>query len=411
MTMDRATRQAGPDARPWEYCLLDAIAKDSRHLVGLAVEKYASQINWEARVAELYGGSSGDEVYYLVSSFGLQWRNGLTLFETALFNDKNEAALAIDAAQRAVTKSLEPAAPENTVHVALVQCPSDLGAVAKNLARLERHVRTAAQRGAKIVVLPEASVTGYLSQDLQINWGLEGKPQSFPKSKDPTNYAEVSDGPSVRHMASLARELGLYITVPFLEREGQQFFNTVTLVGPESLPERPVLAHYRKNCPWPHPEKSWATPGDGVATFDTPYGRVGLAICFDIHSVLAKYADRGLWALLYPIAWVGDIAGWFARELPDRLAQVSCPHYVLGANWATDAPQKWSGAGGSSAYAPGGRLLAQALEPQFPGCTEVVLLTLPTQRSMPAAGPLDLERYSEWTRGQMGTDFWQREAR
>ena len=132
--------------------------------------------------------------------------------------------------------------------------------------------------------------------------------------------------------ARLARELGAYITVPFIECDDAQYFNSVSLVAPEGN----LVAHYRKNCPWPVPEKSWATPGSGIeeASCDTPYGRVGLAICFDIHTILSKYASGpDLWALLYPIGWVGDTAEWFGKLLPQRLFECNCPHYVLVANW------------------------------------------------------------------------------
>mmetsp|Transcript_21148 Transcript_21148/g.59161 ORF Transcript_21148/g.59161 Transcript_21148/m.59161 type:complete len:421 (+) Transcript_21148:63-1325(+) len=408
--MSHATRKAGPLDRPWEYYLLDAIAKDSSHLVNLVVDRASAEISWQARVAERYGRDRADEIHYLLSSFGLEWHVGDTLLQTALLNDKRKAASSLELAQRSIPDQVQHVAAEGTVQVALVQSASDIGEVAANLARLERHIRTAAEGGAKIVVLPETSVTGYLSQDLQTNWGLDGRPQSFPRTLDPTDYAETRDGTSVRRMASLALELGVFITVPYLEKEGERFFNSIALVGPGSQPENPALAHYRKNCPWPHPEKSWATPGEGVdeSTFDTPYGRVGLAICFDIHSILDKYTDSGLWALLYPIAWVGNTTTWFAGELPDRLARVNCPHYILGANWATIAPQSWHGAGGSSAYGPGGRLLAHATESRFRGCEEVVMLSIPTQDAMPQIGPLDRERYQEWTREQVGTDYWQR---
>jgi len=334
---------------------------------------------------------------------------GDALLETALLNDRNRAAFAISSAQQGMPAQVQSIAVKSTVQVALVQSASEIGAVQANLARLECHIRNAAGRGAKIVVLPETSVTGYLSQDLQTNWGLKGRPQSFPRALDPTKYAETREGCSVRQMASLARELGIYITVPYLERDGDRFYNSITLVGPESQPESPALAHYQKNCPWPHPEKSWASPGEGVgnSTFDTPYGRVGLAICFDIQSILIKYTESGLWALLYPIAWVGNTDEWFAGELPDRLGRVNCPHYILGANWATVCPQSWLGAGGSSAYGPGGRLLAHATEPSFRGCEEVVLFTIPTQRAMPQIGPLNVARYQDWTREQVGTDYWQ----
>lgn len=304
----------------------------------------------------------------------------------------------------------EPAASKDTVKIALVQSASDLGpgAIAKNLARLERHIRGAATRGAKIVVLPETAVTGYLSQDLKTNWGVKGRPQSFPRALDPSEYAECRDGDSVCRMAALARELGVYITVPYLEKQEGKLFNSIALVGPESTSEKLALAHYQKNCPWPHPEKSWATPGSGVegSTFDTPYGRVGLAICFDIHSILSKYAESNLWALLYPIAWVGDTEEWFLHELPNRLARVNCPHYILGANWATVVPPDWKGAGGSSAYGPGGRLLAHATEPRFRGCEDVVMLDIPTENAMPKVGSLDKVKYLEWTQSQIGTDYW-----
>eukprot|EP00927_Polykrikos_kofoidii_P062313 TRINITY_DN5711_c0_g1_i1.p1 TRINITY_DN5711_c0_g1~~TRINITY_DN5711_c0_g1_i1.p1 ORF type:complete len:413 (+),score=38.04 TRINITY_DN5711_c0_g1_i1:60-1298(+) len=407
--MGDATRRAGPAARPWEYHLIDSIAKDSYHLVMLAADRFASEIDWNVRVAEQYGRNVVGEIHFQLSSFGLEWHVGDTLLETALLNDKSKAVSAFSEARRYTQPQVVPVDGGDTVRIALVQCASDIGTVDKNLARIERHVRSAAHQGANVVVLPETSVTGYLSQDLQTNWGLEGKPQSFPRVMDPSQYAETRRGSSVMRLADLARELGIFITVPYLETDGQDFFNSIALVGPESPLEEPALAHYRKNCPWPHPEKSWASPGSGVddSVYETPYGRVGLAICFDIHSILAKYAQSDIWALLYPIAWVGNTNTWFAGELPDRLERVNCPHYVLGANWATFAPQDWHGAGGSSAYGPGGRLLAHATEPRFRGSEEVLVFSIPTQKSMPQIGPLNIERYAEWTREQNGTDYWQ----
>ena len=179
-------------------------------------------------------------------------------------------------------------------------------------ARSHARSQVAAAAGAKILVLPETAVTGYLSDDLKTNWSIDGRPlnTAFPRSKELTaEYAEPANGASVRHFAQLAVELGCYITVPFIEVDQGVFYNAVSLVGPSSGDrDGSALAHYRKNCPWPYPEKSWATPGEGVdgAIFDTEYGRVGMAICFDIHTILRKYRDSGLWALLYPVAWVRD---------------------------------------------------------------------------------------------------------
>src|SRR5581483_10935350 len=68
-----------------------------------------------------------------------------------------------------------PAAPA-TVKVAAVQCSSDLGDVAANTRKLTELVKEAARNGAKIVVLPETSITGYRSQDLKTNWHRKGSP-------------------------------------------------------------------------------------------------------------------------------------------------------------------------------------------------------------------------------------------
>jgi predicted amidohydrolase len=256
------------------------------------------------------------------------------------------------------------------VKVAAVQCSSTLGDVESNRKKLTELVTDAASEGAKIVVLPEAAITGYLSQDLRTNWHLAGWPidKDF-QGKDPLPFAETVPGPSTDHFCRLAKTLQVYITVPLVERDSTiaadqkgkttrpRLFNTVCLASPKGE----IVAHYRKLTPWPVPEKSWATPGDrGVQVYDTEYGRVRLAICFDIHDILEKYQSQKLWALLYPIAWVDTEhpAEWFWHKLPERVAPFK--HYVIGANWSVDKREKWFGYGFSTIIGPDGKVLASA---------------------------------------------------
>jgi predicted amidohydrolase len=258
-----------------------------------------------------------------------------------------------------VTRAEDPA---RTVKVAAVQCSSNLGDVEGNRKKLTALVEEAAANGAKIVVLPEAAITGYLSQDLKTNWRVPGWPiERVFVGKDPAGFAETVPGVSTDHFCALAKRLGVYVTVPLLEVEkgakGDRYFNTVCLASPGGK----VVAHYRKLTPWPHPEKSWATPGDrGVATYDTEYGRVGLAICYDVHTILEKYRPQKIWALLYPIAWVDEEhpAEWFWHRLPERVRPFG--HYVIGANWSVDQKQAWRGYGFSTVYGPGGAVVATA---------------------------------------------------
>src|SRR3954447_13275388 len=265
-------------------------------------------------------------------------------------NVQRSITLLVIAATAIRAAAADPAPPQpGTVRVAAIQCSSDLGKVAANAAKLTELVKEAANKGAKIVVLPEAAITGYLSQDLKTNWHVAGRSiEPVFGSLDPAPFAEPVPGPSTKHFCALAKDLGIYLTIPLVEADLKDgptkplYYNTVCLANPRGE----LVAHYRKLTPWPHPEKSWATAGDrGIQTYDTEYGRVGLAICFDIHTILEKYQGHDIWALLYPIAWVDDEhpAEWFFEKLPARVKPFKL--HVIGANWSVDKKQKWRGYG------------------------------------------------------------------
>jgi predicted amidohydrolase len=318
------------------------------------------------------------------------------------------------------------------VVVASVQMASVLGDTAANVARIVPLVEEAAAEGAKFIVLPETAIQGYTSQDLETVWHIPNRPLMFGHGLDPEPHAETSDGPTVQLFAALARRLAVYITVPYLEcavvedvasdddddvvgaeedvkaaappKTRTFYYNSIALVGPEGT----VLGNYRKMSPWPLPEQSWASKGSDPVVVDTPYGRVGLAICFDIHTCLAKYARHRLWALLYPIAWVGEPDGWFRSELPKRLREMGCPHHVFGCNWSTDEPQhlKWEGQGFSTHYGPLGDVLASTGDQT--GST-IIYSTVHTAHGMQeqrerhprlSAQPvptLNLDKYAAWS--------------
>ena len=247
------------------------------------------------------------------------------------------------------------------VRVAAIQFASQFAAPEENIAQLAALVREATVGGAKIVVLPELSVTGYVAQDLSESWHIRGRRlDTIFRGRDPAQFAQPVPGATTDFFCALAKELRIYLTIPVLERGEStpvNYFNTVCLAAPDGC----LVAHYRKLNPWPPTEQSWATPGDcGLAIYDTEYGRVALAICYDIHTILPRYAPHHLWCLLFPSAWVddGDTADWFHRRLPAMVARHG--HYVIGANWSARRPQRWRGHGHSTIIAPDGRVLATA---------------------------------------------------
>jgi len=250
--------------------------------------------------------------------------------------------------------------PGNTVLVAAVQCYSEFGDPASNRKKLAGMVRRAASRGAKIVVLPEAAITGYLSADLKNAWRVGNRPISDGLvGVDPVNAAETVPGPSTKMFGKLADQFGIYLTVPLLEvdRKTGRYYNTSALLGPDGR----MLIHYRKRGPWRWAERGWASRGDrGNAVVDTPFGRLGLLICYDIHDQAQVMGRLKINTLLYSVAWVEDKGSdWFAKKLP-AVARAN-GFNIVAANWTVPkgAAPNWYGYGQSRIIDATGKVLAK----------------------------------------------------
>lgn len=247
----------------------------------------------------------------------------------------------------------------HAVKVAAVQFVSAMGEPELNRRRLVPLIREAARHQAKIVVLPEAAISGYMSADLKTTWQLPGWPLTPGLSgRSPRGVAEPLQGASTFEFARLARELGIYLTVPFVEVDpkSDRYFNTVALVDPEGR----LVLHYRKLHPWPFAEQSWASPGDhGRQYLDTRYGRLALLICFDINFEPPELGESKVDLLLYSIAWVDQRGStWFSDRLPAK-AQAYGMH-IIGANWTVPTRPDWHGYGHSLIIDKKGRTLSQS---------------------------------------------------
>jgi N-carbamoylputrescine amidase len=162
--------------------------------------------------------------------------------------------------------------------------------VAGNMARAERHVRAAAERGAQIILLPELFETPYfcIEQDAR-HLGL-AKP--------------VEENGAVRHFQRVARELGVVLPISFFERDGQAMFNSIAIVDADGK----LLGVYRKshipNGPG-YQEKNYFSPGDtGFRVWTTRFGRIGVGICWDqwFPESARAMALLGAEILFYPTA-------------------------------------------------------------------------------------------------------------
>ena len=145
--------------------------------------------------------------------------------------------------------------------IACVQMEPHIGAKRANVARLIRHVETAASQGASLVVLPELATTGYVFADRDEAFSLaEGLP----------------DGETAGLFAETAQRLGIHIVTGIAERAGKRLYNSALFTGPSGH-----IGIYRKLHLWNN-ENRFFEPGDrGVPVFGTPLGRIAIAICYD----------------------------------------------------------------------------------------------------------------------------------
>ncbi|CAI8789262.1 N-carbamoyl-D-amino acid hydrolase [compost metagenome] len=154
--------------------------------------------------------------------------------------------------------------PTSPVRVAVVQFDPQVGIenCDANLCRSLELALEAVTGGANLIVLPELCSTGYF----------------FSNRQDAFEHAQlIPGGPSAQLWIDFASKHSVYIVAGLAERDGMRLFNTSILVGPDGF-----IGKYRKAHLW-NLEKLWFTPGDlGFPVFDTPIGRIGMLICWDI---------------------------------------------------------------------------------------------------------------------------------
>lgn len=186
------------------------------------------------------------------------------------------------------------AANSDEVTIACVNFDTDWGSKEQNLERIKGYVTAAAKRGADIILFPELALTGY---------------ENGPGAKMHKENAETIPGPSTNALAELTHKLGVYVIVGMPEQSSEDpdvFYNSAAVIGPEG-----VIGSYAKLMPFGN-EMRWCQKGEKPFAFDTPWGLVGVGICFDTYMFpeLPRYY-AALGARLYVhITALGDFTGW-----------------------------------------------------------------------------------------------------
>ena len=249
------------------------------------------------------------------------------------------------------------AATREPVRIALVQMHWEKDA-AKHLENLNNGIELAAKAGAKLVCLPELTLSRYPADQ---------KPSGIPST-----IAEELEGPTLNFARSAAEKYGLYIHASLYEKSelaDGRGYNVAILVNPEGeligyTPKThiPVTAGYY--------EDKYFAPGpsdpDPYPVYDTELGKLGLPTCWDewFPEVARAYSLAGAEMLIYPTAIGSE---------PDHPDFDTAPLWqkVIVANGINSGtfmvvPNRWGNEGALNFYGtsfisdPYGRVLVQA---------------------------------------------------
>lgn len=196
--------------------------------------------------------------------------------------------------ERAVGSPHRMNAQSRSVSLGLIQVGTEPLGVVPNRSLLASKAEEAFRSGADIVILPEMSSTGYSTQ-----------------KSDLSRVAEDVNGPTTSSWRDLAATYDGYVVGGFCEVSGGALFNAAAIVGPKG-----VVLHYRKLHLFSEEKNVFAKGNLGLPIVRTPFGVLGLCVCYDLRflEVARALALMDVELLCVPTAW---LAG-FDSEKWDR---------------------------------------------------------------------------------------------
>lgn len=161
----------------------------------------------------------------------------------------------------------------------------------QNLETAGSMIREAAEKGARVIALPEMFNCPYSNQFFR-------------------EYAEEENGGTVRFLSSLAKELKIYLiggSIPELEND--HVYNTSFSFNTEGK----MIGKHRKIHLFDinikggirFMESETLTPGDTLTILDTEFCKIGVAICYDVRfpELFRKMALEGVRLVVLPGAF------------------------------------------------------------------------------------------------------------
>jgi nitrilase len=284
--------------------------------------------------------------------------------------------------------------------VAVIQAASVAFDRKRTLAKVQALARDAARDGAKLVLFPEAFVSGY---PRGLDFGAVVGSRSEKGREDFRRYWESAvdvPSPAVDELGRAARRNHIYLVIGVVERDGGTLYCTILFFAPDGS----LLGKHRKVMPTGSERLVWGF-GDGstLPVFETPLGKLGAVICWENYLPLMRAAmySKGIEIYCAPTADARD--SWAASmrhiAIEGRCFVLSCNQFNRRRDFPADYdsiygqdPDAIITRGGSCIVDPFGNFLAG---PNMEGET---ILFAEIDRDQVVRGKYDLDVVGHYAR-------------
>ncbi len=172
----------------------------------------------------------------------------------------------------------------------LAMCQMSMSAErTENLERSLAAVREAAARGADLVLFPELQLSPFFPQYPGLGMGHE---------------AVEADGEIVSRFRAVCRECGVMAAPNFYLFENGDLYDATILIGADGAVLGVQKMVHVAQAPQFYEQDYYAPSDDGFHVFPTPFGKIGVVVCFDRHypESIRTEALRGAELILIPTA-------------------------------------------------------------------------------------------------------------
>jgi nitrilase len=234
-------------------------------------------------------------------------------------------------------KSLPGQTISTKFKVAVVQAAPVVFDRERTLQKVAKLAAEAAGKGARLVLFPEAFVSGYPKG---LDFGAVVGSRTEAGRADFQRYWESSvemRGAAVQRLGHVAKKNRIYLVIGVVERDRGTLYCCVLFFAPNGS----ILGKHRKVMPTAAERLVWGF-GDGstLPVFDTPLGRLGAVICWENYMPLLRTAMYAKGIELYCAPTADSRDSWFATvrhiAIEGRCYVLSCNQFTRRSDFPTE---------------------------------------------------------------------------